>query len=341
MKNYHELTRLGRIRRLRRLAETVLPAYGMQGAKLTFTHAEGNVIFRVDVPGGSEHPDGPYVPNRYNLRMLTTRDREGVKSELAWLSALSKEGHLPVPEPVPTLDGEYLIEVSAPDLPQGKLVSMMRWLDGRTLSDGLRPKHCRSLGELVGRLHNFSAGWQPPAGFTRAHWDWEGQLGGREFKYPVEEVIAAMPEQYRQPFRLVSQQAREVTESFGKGKDAYGLVHSDLYPENLLFKAGKALAIDFDDCGFGYWMWDLAAALCTWPWTEEFYWRRDALLEGYSTVRALPEAQLKHLDLFIAAQYATMVLWATVFILNDPLMEAEHEKWRGEHGVKLLRYLER
>jgi len=28
-------------------------------------------------------------------------------------------------------------------------------------------------------------------------------------------------------------------------------------------------------------------------------------------------------------------------ILNDPLMEAEHEKWRGEHGVKLLRYLER
>ena len=43
----------------------------------------------------------------------------------------------------------------------------------------------------------------------------------------------------------------------------------------------------------------------------------------------------------MAAQYATMVLWASPFIRNDPARRTEHEAWRDEDGAKLLRYLER
>lgn len=343
MKPYNELTRVGRLRRLRKLAEVALWEYGLSDAKLTFQHYEGNVIFRVDVPGPApaRKANDPFVPNRYNLRILTTSDTEAIHAELTWLAALRREADLSVPEPVPTLDGELLTIVSVPGVPQGRLVSLMRWLDGRILTKGFRPDHFEALGKAMAGLHEFAAGWKPPQGFKRPHWDWHGQLGGRDFPYPLDELVASMPARYREAFTVVSAQVREVMEALGKGPDVYGLIHADMYFENVLFKDGRAFPIDFEDCGFGYWIWDLAVALCQWPWTEDWKWMRDALLRGYTRIRNLPEEQLKHLDLFMATQYATMVLWASMFIRHDPAMQAEHEAWREKDGEKLLRYFDR
>jgi Ser/Thr protein kinase RdoA (MazF antagonist) len=342
MKPYSELTRLGRLRRLRQLAWAALEVYDLDGARLTFIQYEGNVIYRVDVtdPGSKHGGKSLYDKNRYVLRVLTTSDWDYARSELTWLSALSQAG-LPVPSPVPTQEGELLTKIATPGVPEGKIVSMMRWINGRRLTKGFRKHHLRALGQIVARLHSFSADWQPPEGFTRPHWDWEGQLGGREFRYPVEELSAAMPDIYREAFQIVSKQVKQATQEFGKNPDAYGLIHSDLYPENMLFNGRQVFPIDFEDCGFGYWIWDIAIALCSWPWTEDWYWMREAFLEGYFQIRTLPEAQLQHLDLFMAAQYATMVLWSTMFIQTDPAMRAEYEAWREREGNKLLLYAER
>jgi Ser/Thr protein kinase RdoA (MazF antagonist) len=343
MKPYDQLTRLGRLRRLRQLAQVALGQYALTGAHLTFLQYVGNVIYRVDTshPVSSTGQKGPYLENRYVLRILTIRDMETIASELVWLAALSREAGLPVPEPVPTLDGRLLTTVTTPGVPQGRVVSLMRWVDGKRLTTGLRPSHFWSWGQVMASLHKFSAGWQPPEGFKRFRWDWAGLLGGRDFIRPVEAYETMMPQQYREPFQVMSQKAREVMEALGQGPDAYGMIHADMYPENVLFRDGQAFPIDFEDCGYGYWMWDIAVALCTWPWTEDWYWKRDAFLEGYATEHTLPESQLKQLDLFMAIQYATMVLWATALIKNDPARQAEHTEWQSQNGNNLLRYFER
>jgi hypothetical protein len=36
-----------------------------------------------------------------------------------------------------------------------------------------------------------------------------------------------------------------------------------------------------------------------------------------------------------------LVLWASLFIRNDPARQAEHEEWRDREGAKLLRCFER
>ncbi|MGL4321939.1 MAG: phosphotransferase enzyme family protein, partial [Paracoccaceae bacterium] len=41
----------------------------------------------------------------------------------------------------------------------------------------------------------------------------------------------------------------------------FGLIHADLRLTNLMLDDAGLWAIDFDDCGFGWWMYDLAAAL--------------------------------------------------------------------------------
>ena len=341
MKPYKELTRLGRLRRIRKLAELALEGYGLSGAQMTFLHSEGNIIFRVDTPGSISvrKEKCPYLKNRYVMRVLTTSHFSGAESELIFLDAMRKAG-LSVPAPVPMLDGRLLSTIVTPGVPAGKIVSLMRWIDGRRLSKGLRPAHFRALGQMMAQLHEFSANWQPPDNFERPVWDWEGQLGGMYFDDPIEELVASMPRQFQELFKTVSDQAREVMQELGKGTEAYGLIHSDLYPENVLFKAGEILPIDFEDCGYGYWIWDMAVPLSVSPWTTEWYSMRDALLDGYSKIRTLPDIQLKYLDLFIATHCATMVLWASMFIKNDPAMQIEHKKWRNREGKKLLRYFE-
>jgi Ser/Thr protein kinase RdoA (MazF antagonist) len=345
MKPYDELTRLGRLRRLRKLAQVALDAYGLPDARLTFLQYEGNVIFRVDGPGPAPARgwNGTYTPNRYVLRIHTSTDTEAIASELIWLAALSRDAGLPVPEPVSTLRGELLTTLTTPGVPDGRVVSLMHWVDGRRLGQGYRPLHARACGRLMGQLHAYAAGWQPPQGFSRPHWDWEGQFGkdGMLGRFPVEELVASMPLPYQEPFKVVTRQVRDVMAGFGKGPDAYGMVHADMYAENVLFKDGAAYPIDFDDCGFGYWMYDIGITLSEWRWSADWPRLRDAFLDGYAQVRALPASQLAQLDLFVAERYAELTLWGTAHIRYEPQLRLEHEKWRNAAGDNLVRYSKR
>lgn len=341
MKPFHDLSRRARLSRMRILAENALAAYGLNDAQLHFLQYTANIIYRVDLPGIPVALNEPYLPNRYLLRILHTDQEQGIFSELTWLEALNRETGLPVPSPVALPDGHLLTKIFTAEIPQGRVVTLMRWLDGRKIQKGLRPQHLTLLGQVVASLHNFSAAWQPPAGFERPVWDWETQLGGSMFKQPREELIKMMPVKYRDSFNEVSNAAKHAMESLGKGSDAFGMIHADLYPENVLYNHGRVCPIDFEDCGFGYWIWDVAVALCEWAWKPDWERMRDAFYEGYTPIRTLPEAQWQLLDLFVATQFATMLLWASAFLKDDPGRTSEHTLWRDSSGEKLLRYFNR
>jgi Ser/Thr protein kinase RdoA (MazF antagonist) len=325
------------------LGEVALEKYGMTDAKMTFQHYQGNVIFRVDLPGQepSKADDGYYVPNRYNLRILTMNNPVFTLSELTWLAALRHEAGLPVPEPVPTLDGELLTTITTPGIPHGRVVSLMRWVDGQQLAEkNLRAHHAKAWGCLVGKLHRFAAGWHPPDDFKRFHWDWDGLLGNGVLRTSVDELVTSMPTEIQEPFKRVSAQIKEIMTALGKDPGAYGMIHADMFLENVLFKGKEPRLIDFEDCGFGHWMFELGIVLAQFRWMTSWPQIRDAFLEGYLEKHSLPDEQLAHLDLFMAAQHATMVIWASAFIKEDPAMIVEHEAWREREADKLLRYFQ-
>jgi Ser/Thr protein kinase RdoA (MazF antagonist) len=343
VKSFRELSRRSRLYRLRQLANAALVDYGLRGAHLCFLQYSENITYRVEMPG-TVHPSddtNPYVPNRYVLRIHAMGDVESITSELTWLAALSRATDIPVPAPISTPDSKLLTTIVTPGIPNGRVVSLMRWLDGKRLHKGQRPKHLHALGQVVAHLHNFSASWQPPGDFNRPHWDWDSMLGGSMFRHSMRALVKTIPSKFRGPFQTVSQEAKCVMDSLGKGLDAYGLTHADLYPENVLYKAGKAFPIDYEDCGFGYWIWDIALALSPWAWEHEWEQMRDAFQEGYGQIRALPKAQWAQLDFFVAAQFATMVIWSSAFIKNDPKRIIEYESMRNYNGNKLLAYFNR
>ena len=122
-------------------------------------------------------------------------------------------------------------------------------------------------------------------------------------------------------------------ESWGKGLSVYGLIHADLGTKaNVLFYGREARAIDFDDGGFGYWIYDLAVPLCDWEGQNVWSEYRNALLAGYKEFRPIPEEQLAQLELFQAAFRAMEIFWGTASLMRHPdstyWVERRDQAWR-------------
>lgn len=345
MKPFDELTYLGRMRRMRRLAKVALAAFGIAQARFKLLRQAGNTLFRVYT---SERPPAEsgrelFEEGQFLLRVHEPgyQEPDAIELELAWLLAMRREADLPVPEPVPALDGRLLLPVSLPEIPQTRNCSLLRWVKGRSVEHRFRPHHLRAQGRLMARLHDFAAQWQPAAGLTKRHFDWDGlfqdDVGSG---MPNAEAWALLSPTHRESFAFVAERVREVMDAWGRGPNVYGLIHGDLGVDaNLLFWRGDPRPIDFDDSGFGYWAFDLAVALdCCWD-NATFPRYREALLEGYAEFRSLPEEQAEQLELFLAALQVYWNLWATGGTHLYPSLRQEYGERIARTAERVVRYV--
>lgn len=340
MKPYERLTRLGRLRRMRDLAQSALTRYGLNSARLVLARYSGNVLYRVysDEPKQDTRADGLFEPGQYLLRVhwLGYRDRDAVELELEWLDAMRSERDLPVPEPVRTRDGALLVRVSSPGIPDPRYCSVLRWVRGRRIGDRAVAKHYSEQGQLMAKMHDFSQTWTMPEGTRPRTYNWDGLL--REIPalcLPVDDVWSLLPESYLGPFESVAGQVRQAMETLGAGASAFGLIHADLGVDaNLLFWRGSPRAIDFDESGLGYWVYDLAVALEHCRENRNFARNRDALLDSYCGLRALPSGQLQYLGLFMAALDVHIGLWANAVACIHP--ERRSVRRRAERCLRLI-----
>lgn len=322
MRSFDQLTARGQQRRLRRLAQAALGRYDLDGAALTFVNHGENTTFRVDMPERGELPPGsPFEPGRYLLRVhgATYNTQPEIASELLWLRALREDINLAVPEPLLNRAGEFAFQVAVDGVPEPRTCSLLRWMRGTIHAKHPQPHHLRKVGQLAARLHEHAAHWQPPAAFTRRRWDWNGMFGDEgHFGASAAVVWEAIPERYRTPFATVAERTRQVMADLGQGREAWGLIHTDLHMWNVLFTEGEARPIDFDDCGWGYWIYDLALILDRFRPTELWAPMRDALLAGYAEIRPLPAGLTDYLDAFIVARKVSVILWVVGKSLTDP-----------------------
>ena len=345
IKPYEELTYLGRVRRFRQLASVALADYGLVGAHFKLFRHAGNRLFRVVAsnPTPAKAADDLYENGQYLLRIHHPgyQSAEAIELELAWLAAMCRDANLPVPEPVPTTDGRLLTQVSIAGIPGKRNCSLLRWLKGRFLTKGIGPRHFKAQGRLMAQLHDYAAHWQPPPGLTKRRYDWNGLFRDDSGAgMPASEAWALLPQSYQEPFEIVARRVKHVMDELGQGPDVYGLIHADLGVDaNVLFWRGEARAIDFDESGFGYWVYDLGIALEHCREDAEYPKFRDALLDGYAQIRSLPEGHLEHLELFAAAFDVYWSLWAAAAAHLSP-SSREGLRSRMERAARLvLRYL--
>jgi Ser/Thr protein kinase RdoA (MazF antagonist) len=347
MKEYDELTRLGRMRRIRRLASVALAEYGMGNARLRILRQAGNTLFRVwtdDLPNGGA-PGDLFEERQYLLRVHQPgyQETEAIELELAWLTAMRREADLPVPEPITTLDGRWLPPVGDSAVPGTRNCSLLRWVKGRSAANCFGLHHFRAQGRLMARLHNFSAQWRPPAGLRKRKFDWDGLFQNDVGSGMTNgDAWALLSRLNREAFSFVAERIREVMGEWGQGRDVFGLIHGDLGVDaNLLFWRGEPRVIDFDDSGFGYWVFDLATALDVCRDDPAYPRYRDVLLNGYAEFRSLPERQAEQIELFLAGSQIYWNLWATGGTHLCPNLRAEYGERIARTAQFVVQYARR
>ena len=186
---------------------------------------------------------------------------EEIRSELAWIDALRDAGVIDTLKPVPGSNGEYVQTLRSPSgRPSRHAVSFERLL-GKEPDAGVDAlRWFERLGEVSAKMHVHSKSWSLPAGFRRKRWDVEAMVGEKAYWGSWRDAPGL-----DRAGTVVIEQALACIERriahFGVGAERFGLVHADLRLANLLVEDAHLRIIDFDDCGFSWFMYDFAAAV--------------------------------------------------------------------------------
>jgi Ser/Thr protein kinase RdoA (MazF antagonist) len=296
---YRQLTRGGQIRRMRMVAERALHLYGIEPIALSLLAHAFNTTFKL-----TGRDNARYV--LHILRPVENAVRVRVESELWWLDQVRADLDLSVPVVVRTAAREGVVSVAMEGMDLPRLCTLFTWIDGRVLHHQLQPVHLAAVGRLTARLHHHSAQLHVPAWFNRPQVD-------RADAETEEEVVRLFTDSLAAHaagvMRKVLQRTREAQEALESGPDACGLIHADIHQRNYLFQDRHIRLIDFGDCGWGSYLYDLAVTLSELDDLPHRADLRAALLAGYRQVRDLSTTEESLIDTFVMLREVQNLTW--------------------------------
>jgi Ser/Thr protein kinase RdoA (MazF antagonist) len=277
---------------------------------------------------------------RYALRLHRTgyHQRADIESELAWLAALHEAG-FDVPQAVPGIDGALVQTIPAEEEGgEPRHAVLFHWIEGDMPTDTVDPHTFEQLGMLTARLHQHSRHWQTPAGFQRIIWNHQTMVG-EDGHWGRWQDAPHLDTRDHGAFEQALQRIAAGLAVYGQDRSRYGLIHADLRLTNLLLHRGTIRLIDFDDCGFSWYLHDLAAALSFLEhhpnvprWVE--HW-----LRGYERHAHLDQEDLSIIPTLIIQRRIQLVAWAGSHQGTEQANSLGAEWMR--HSVRLCReYLE-
>jgi Ser/Thr protein kinase RdoA (MazF antagonist) len=304
-------SRRSQIAALRKVAVAALRDYPLPDGRLTFVAHGENTTFRHDSPAG-RHLVRVHRPQRHGHDIDTA---SAIGSEIAWLRSIRADTDLEVPEALPATDGSMTVSAAAAG--QTRVCSVLRWMDGRMHEESARPVHLRRLGEAMAVLHDQADAWTPPAGFTRIRWDHETFFGDVMIygELSAAECWSRLPAAVRASFDAVADRMGDIMTA----EQDVGLIHADLHLGNALFQGGRVKLIDFDDCGTGPRLYELATGLWELRLEPDYPMYLDALRAGYETRRTI---DFDRIDDYIAVRQVGFGLWYTGMAGVNPAFAA-------------------
>lgn len=313
MRPYHELTEIGRARRLRPLATQALGHYGLDVVRIRLMTNETNGIFRVDASDGSR-----YVL-RVGLGGAIGHPPEQVEAETAWLDDLAESGAVAVPTVIRTTGGSRFVTVETAGVPDPRNVVVFSWVRGRAIDDDPSARVLTELGRVAARLHRAGAGFVPPH---------PGALPRHDRVFPFHEPVVLFDDPAVEPGWVAAfERARDaVAAAIDRYEPPLRVVHGDLNPWNVMATASGLTVIDFEDVMWAHPIQDIATSLYYFDGRPEWDEASRSFRAGYEEEAPWPEALPGDLEVFMAGR--------ALVLANDVLITPE---WRDEAGHWLPR----
>jgi Ser/Thr protein kinase RdoA (MazF antagonist) len=157
-------------------------------------------------------------------------------------------------------------------------------------------------------MHRHARSWTLPHGFQRKRWDMDAMVGPNGYWGPWRAGIGL-----EQPGIAVLEQAllfiQRRIERFGVGPARFGLVHADLRLANLLVDGAHLRVIDFDDCGFSWFVYDFATAVSFIEHEPIVPDLLQAWLRGYRNVAPLEAQETAEIPSFVVLRRILLTAW--------------------------------
>jgi Ser/Thr protein kinase RdoA (MazF antagonist) len=301
----HDLSAGGDVMdRVTQCARTALRRYDCHpDASVELLNVSENATFLVSDPGSD--------PSVLRVHRLGYHTEPEIASELDWMDALRAEAGVRTPRVLPAADGQRVVTVAQDDTAARHCVRF-EFLPG-TEPGGepggrLTGRHFEELGEITARMHRHARGWARPAGFTRFHWDYAAAFGDQARWGRWQEGLGVGPAERRVLGRL-DEALHARLKAFGRGPERYGLVHADTRLANLLLHQGSVSVIDFDDCGFSWYLYDLGTTVSFFEHSPEVPGLVDSWLTGYRRVGRLPAEDEAEIWTFIMFRRLLLLAW--------------------------------
>jgi Ser/Thr protein kinase RdoA (MazF antagonist) len=232
--------------------------------------------------------DGQLFALRVNIN--SPRTPENLAAEIAWVNFLARDGRVNVPHPIANKEGSFHTSIFHEPSQRTLHSVLYSWLDGEEVGDEPTTEQLRALGAAMATLHKSSENFELPEGaklpsLSDPMWETEDYLlGEKSVLDPKTKALIA---------RALDAIASETKQMFATQRQQ--IIHADLHGWNVMWNDGKLSVLDFDDCGIGLPLQDLATAIYYLDTPEQ----EAALKEGYASVAPLPAHSQSDLDVLL------------------------------------------
>lgn len=289
------------IKRADAVARSALADYeGMEGARVELLNVSENATYLV------HREDGSKKVMRVHRQEYHTEVE--ISSELAWASALSAEEGVRTPVALANRYGRLVTNVADPN---GRLrhCVLFDFIDGIEADPADAVEGYVLLGELTARMHRHARRWERPSWFRRFRWDFDAAFG-REARWGRWQEGIGVGRAETESLSRLEERLEERLRAFGTSAERFGLVHADMRLANLLWKPPSEITvIDFDDCGFSWFLYDLGTALSFIEDHPQVPALIDAWLRGYRSVESLSREDEAEIWTFILFRRLLLLAW--------------------------------
>lgn len=290
------------LKHLDRLANASLGLWDLpDGARARLINVSENATYLVEAAGGYKSILRVHRENYHS--------RRAIECELEWIAALAEAEAVVTPGHYLGRDGQAIQVGRIDGLADPRYMVLFHFVEGSEPDEnGDLVGPFEELGEIAARTHIHSVGWPRPADFERLTWDvdavfgdqptWGNWRDGPHVDAKVREVLEA-----------VETTVKRRLGAFGQTPDRYGLIHADMRLANLLIDASGTRLIDFDDSGFGWFLYDFATGISFMEDDPRVPDLKAAWVRGYRKVRPLSDAEEAEIDTFVMLRRLALLAW--------------------------------
>ncbi len=206
-----------------------------------------------------------------------------VRAEMDWMEYLAENG-APVEQVVRSNRGSAM-EIINTD--EGKIpIVCFKWAPGRIVrSSDFSPALFQTWGKAVGMMHRLTKDYKPS---TTPN----GRIQWYDDEYLDRSLIPAHQKKVLERFDgLISH-----FKNLPTNRDSFGLIHQDVHQANLFLEGESITVLDFDDCVYGFFIFDIANALGFSIWEKQEAMSNDQFAEVFLTHFMEGYEQENHLD---------------------------------------------